>query len=70
MPRRDDPATGNWTVTGSLNNARFLHTATLLSDGRVLAAGGNNNRDILASAELNSPRQQHAKSQHSKKVTR
>ena len=35
-----NPATGNWTVTGSLNDGRLLHTATLLRDGRVLVAGG------------------------------
>lgn len=31
---------GTWTVTGSLNTARFLHTATLLPSGMVLVAGG------------------------------
>jgi hypothetical protein len=53
-----DPATGTWTITGSLNNARFLDTATLLSNGLVLAAGGNtgyNNGDIIATAELYDP---------------
>jgi uncharacterized delta-60 repeat protein len=60
-----DPATGTWTNTGSLNFARtagtfrFHATATLLPNGRVLAAGGfiyqfttNGN---LASAELFDP---------------
>ena len=50
-----DPATGNWTVTGTLNNARSLHTATLLSVGFVLVAGGNSNAGFLASAELYNP---------------
>jgi Galactose oxidase, central domain len=36
----DDPASGTWTVTGSLNTARYYHTATLLSNGMVLVAGG------------------------------
>jgi Galactose oxidase, central domain len=41
--------------TGSLNTARFLNTATLLPNGRVLVAGGENNNVPLASAELYDP---------------
>lgn len=33
--------TGTWRVTGSMNQARSGFTATLLTDGKVLAAGGS-----------------------------
>lgn len=49
-----DPASGIWTSTGNLLTARENHTATLLPDGRVIAAGGVNNNH-LASAELYNP---------------
>lgn len=35
-----NPATDTWMLTGSLNRRRFLHSAILLPDGRVLVAGG------------------------------
>ena len=31
---------GTWSATGNLLTARTRHTSTLLSDGRVLLAGG------------------------------
>lgn len=49
-----DPATGLWTATGSFSNARYLHTASLLPDGKVLIAGGNSN-SISRAAELYNP---------------
>jgi len=49
-----DPATETWTNTGSLNIGRELHTATLLSNGKVLVVGGHGS-DNLASAELYDP---------------
>jgi hypothetical protein len=51
-----DPKTGSFSPTGSMTTARDGQTATLLSDGRVLIAGG---RDLfgnsLSSAELYQP---------------
>jgi len=35
-----DAATGTWSYTGSLNTVRNAHTATLLSNGKVLIVGG------------------------------
>ena len=37
---RYDPATGTWTLAGSLGTPRFEHTATALRDGSVLLVGG------------------------------
>jgi hypothetical protein len=51
-----DSATGSWTPTGSLAEARTYHTATHLSGaGKVLVAGGWNSGDDLRSAELYDP---------------
>ncbi|HYT62221.1 MAG TPA: kelch repeat-containing protein, partial [Haliangiales bacterium] len=36
-----DPATGTWTASGALTTLRTTQTATLLSNGKVLAAGGH-----------------------------
>ena len=40
LSNSDEPASVTWTATGSLNTARYFHTATLLPDGNVLVAGG------------------------------
>jgi hypothetical protein len=47
-----DPSTGTFAPTGAMTAARAGHTATLLTDGRVLIAGGYG---PLASAELYDP---------------
>ena len=46
-----DPATGLWGLTGNLNARRVADTATLLSNGKVLFAGGYYSK----SAELYNP---------------
>lgn len=55
-----DPNTGNWSATGGLSMARRNHTATFLSDGRVLIAGGvidnpDGTISTLATAEVYDP---------------
>ena len=45
----------SWTQTGSMHSARASHTAILLSNGYVLAAGGTANNGVLASSELYNP---------------
>jgi len=47
-----DPATGTFSPTGSLATGRYYQTATSLSDGKVLVAGGWGGGNSLASAEI------------------
>jgi N-acetylneuraminic acid mutarotase len=48
-------SSGTWTTTASLHTARDGHTATLLSNGNVVVAGGENNNATVASSEVYSP---------------
>ena len=54
-----DLSTGTWSIAGSLLIPRWDHTATLLSDGRVLLVGGNTldgyQEGHTASAEIFDP---------------
>jgi hypothetical protein len=52
-----DPATGTWTSTGAMASARRNHTATLLSNGKVLVTGGSpaSSGTRHSSAELYDP---------------
>jgi hypothetical protein len=53
-----DPATNQFTSAGELRVARHKHAAALLADGRILVAGGSDNRDWRGrydSAEIFNP---------------
>ncbi len=50
-----DPASGTFTPTGGMSGVRQNPTATLLANGKVLIAGGDNEGPYLASAELYDP---------------
>jgi len=58
-----DPSSDRWTTTGRMTGPRIGHTATLLPNGKVLMAGGEEGCDQkggaclgLSSAELYNPR--------------
>jgi N-acetylneuraminic acid mutarotase len=56
-----NPATGKWTITGTMTTGRYSHTAVLLQSGEVLVAGGIVSTNIhgvvsyTATAELYKP---------------
>lgn len=53
-----DPATGRFTAGGDMTRLRHKHEAVLLADGRVLIAGGSDERDgkgAYANAEVYDP---------------
>ncbi|CAF1140521.1 unnamed protein product [Adineta ricciae] len=45
----------NWTRTGNMSVARYVHAAAILSDGKILVTGGRNGNSYLNSAELYDP---------------
>src|SRR5215831_16892220 len=49
-------ASGTWSPTGSMSIGRFIFTATLLQNGKVLVAGGDTPGEIITNtAELYDP---------------
>jgi len=50
-----DPATGLWTITGSMRVPRIGFTVNLLADGRIFAAGGADLSGALAAIEEYDP---------------
>ncbi|QBS44353.1 kelch repeat-containing protein [Nocardia sp. CS682] len=52
---RYDPYADTWTSAAPMSYGRFDFAATLLSDGRVLAAGGSSSNDLPKLTELYTP---------------
>lgn len=51
-----DPTTQSFTLTkGTMASARYVHTATVLTDKTVLLVGGNDGTNSLATAEVYDP---------------
>ncbi len=50
-----DPTAGAFSSTGNMGIARYCHTATLLTNGKVLITGGVDGRSYFATAELFDP---------------
>jgi N-acetylneuraminic acid mutarotase len=51
-----NPKTNKWKETGRMRSARSLHTLTLLANGRVLAAGGEDRKGFLKTSEIMDPK--------------
>ena len=50
------PTAGNFTATGYMTHARYLHTATQLSTGKILITGGEDGTGtVVATAEVYDP---------------
>ena len=54
-PEVYNPATGVWSAVAGMADGRRGHTATVLPDGEVLIAGGNESSQRLPSAEIYGP---------------
>ncbi|MBI4375947.1 MAG: fibronectin type III domain-containing protein [Elusimicrobia bacterium] len=49
------PKLADWNAGASMNGPRANHTSTVLPDGRILVAGGNNGPNVLRSSDLFDP---------------
>ena len=47
-----DPSTQQFSLFGTMTEARQNHTATMLNDGRILIAGGVSSPTVSGTAEL------------------
>jgi hypothetical protein len=66
-----DPGSNTFTATGSMSEARYWHTATLLANGKVLVTGGYGiTGGPLASAEIYDPGNGHFTSTGSMRTAR
>lgn len=50
-----NPGSGRWVPASPLHSARLFYTATLLTAGQVLVAGGAGAHTTLGSADLYTP---------------
>jgi murein DD-endopeptidase MepM/ murein hydrolase activator NlpD len=50
-----DPATNTFSPTGGMTMGRFQHTATLLLNGQILVAGGDDGVNVFNTAEIYDP---------------
>jgi autotransporter-associated beta strand protein len=55
LPAVPKASAAGFVNTGPLSSGRYVHTTTLLPNGKVLVAGGNTNGTVLSSAELYDP---------------
>jgi N-acetylneuraminic acid mutarotase len=50
-----DPGSGTWSMTGSMAVSRSSHTVTVLANGTVLVAGGENFNGVIQTTEVYMP---------------
>lgn len=50
-----DPASGTWSAGAAMTTARYFHTSTVLTSGRILVAGGWGATNPVGSSEIYDP---------------